>query len=258
MADPTLTVQIVTKNESLNIAEAVFSARFADEVLVLDSGSSDGTVELARAAGARVVSTDWPGYGPQQNRGIDLASGSWVFSLDADERISPALAAEVRAVIQSAQYDGFDVPRRSKFVTRFMKHSGWWPDRTRRLVRKGRGQFTSHEIHANLQIDGRVGHLQSPIVHYSYRDIASVLEKLNRYSSGSARDLYARQKRSSLRAAIGHGLWAFFRTYFLQLGILDRGEGFMLAVFNAEASYYKHLKLAELGRQKSSGGPCAG
>lgn len=255
MAEPTLTVYIVAKNEARNIAEAVASSRFADEVLVLDSGSSDGTGELARQAGARVIETDWPGYGPQQNRAIELASGSWVFSLDADERISDELAREIRSAIRAANHDGFDVPRRSLFLTRFMKHSGWWPDRTRRLVRKGKGRFTEEEIHASLQVDGSVGHLQQPIIHYSYTDLESVLEKLNRYSSGSARDLSKRGKASSLSKAIVHGAWAFLRTYVFQLGLADGREGFILAVFNAEASYYKHLKLAQVSGRRSARDP---
>ena len=250
-AAPTLTVVIVAKNEIANIADAVASARFADEVLVLDSGSSDGTQEAARAGGARVVDTDWIGYGQQQNRGIDLATGDWIFSLDADERIPEELAAEIRATIARGDHDGYDVPRRSLFVSRFMSHSGWWPDRTRRLMRRGRGRFTEHLIHANLRIDGTVGHLRNPLVHYSYRDLNSVLEKMNRYSTGSAYDLHQRGRRATLGSAIRHGLWAFFRTYVLKAGFLDGAEGFMVAVVNGESSYYKHLKLRELrlGRQ---------
>ncbi len=243
---PTLTVIIVARNERLNIRDCVRSASFADEVIVLDSGSTDSTAELAHEAGARVVVTDWPGYGPQQNRGIDLARGDWVFSLDADERIDSELAAAIRAAIASEQHSGYDVPRRSLFITRFLRHSGWWPDRTRRLVRRGKGRFSTHEIHANLEIDGSVGHLQPPLIHYSYRDLTSVLDKMNRYSSGSARDLAASGKRGSLTSAIAHGLWAFIRTYIFRLGVLDGAEGFMVAVVNAETSYYKHLKLAEL------------
>lgn len=252
---PTLTVCIVARNEAANIAECVRSAGFADEVLVLDSGSNDRTAEIARDAGARVEITDWPGYGPQQNRGIDMARGDWVFSLDADERITAELAEEIRAALARAEYDGYDVPRRSLFLTRFMRHSGWWPDRTRRLVRRDRGRFTTHEIHANLQVDGRVGNLTAPIVHYSYRDLSSVLEKMNRYSSGSARDLHRQGRSGSLGSAIAHGFWAFVRTYVLKLGVLDGAEGFMVAVVNAETSYYKHLKLAEIGRQQAGGSP---
>jgi glycosyltransferase involved in cell wall biosynthesis len=243
---PQLSVIVVARNEALNIADCVLSAAFAGEVLVLDSGSSDGTADLARAAGARVMVTDWPGYGPQQNRAIDACSGEWIFSLDADERISPELAQELARVLAQPSHQVYDVPRSSLYLTRFMRHSGWWPDRTRRLFRRGSARFTGHLIHANLQTEKLVGSLEHPIIHYSFRDLHGVVEKMNRYSSGTARDLDARGKRGSLGSAVAHGLWAFIRTYFVQLGFLDGPIGFVLAVSNAEGVYYKYLKLAEL------------
>jgi glycosyltransferase involved in cell wall biosynthesis len=246
---PTLSIIIVTKNEALNIAECIKSASFADEILVLDSGSSDQTVKLAKDAGARVIETDWPGYGPQQNRAIEASKGEWIYSLDADERITAELAAEIRQVMIDEKFMVFDVPRSSLFVTKFMKHSGWWPDRTRRLFKRGMAKFTTHEIHANLSSTNPVGHLKAHMVHYSYRNLHDVLEKMNRYSSGGARDLNARGRESSLISAIGHGLWSFIRTYFIKLGFLDGAEGFIVAVLNAESSYYKHLKLTYLKKQ---------
>lgn len=240
---PSLSIVIVAKNEAANIAECVRSARFADEVIVLDSGSTDGTAELARAEGAQVLVTDWPGYGPQNNRGIDQANGDWFFSLDADERITPALAAEIRAAIEDAQVDGFRVPRVSMYCGRFMQHGGWRPDYTRRLARRGKGRFTEHFLHANLQVQGPVGTLREPIVHYSFRTMEAVLEKLNRYSTASARDMTTAGRKGSLGRAVAHGLWAFFRTYVLRLGFLDGRWGFMLAVSNAEGTYYRYIKL---------------
>jgi glycosyltransferase involved in cell wall biosynthesis len=240
---------IATKNEALNIVDCVKSAAFADEVLLIDSGSSDQTVKLAIEAGAKVIETDWPGYGPQQNRAIEASIGDWIYSLDADERITPELATEIRQAIFAGNFLIFDVPRRSLFVTKFMQHSGWWPDRTRRLFKRGEAKFTTHEIHANLSSQHPVGHLNAHMVHYSYRNLHDVLEKMNRYSSGSARDLDVRGKHSSLLSAIGHGSWSFIRTYFIKLGFLDGAEGFILAVVNAESSYYKHLKLAYLKKQ---------
>ena len=239
----TLSIVIVAKNEAVNIAECVRSARFADEVIVLDSGSTDGTPELARSEGARVAVTDWPGYGPQVNRGIDMAGGDWIFSLDADERISPELAAEIRRAIGRDDVDGFRVPRTSMYCGRFIRHSGWSPDYTWRLLRKGRGRFTEHFLHAHLEIFGRTGTLAEPIIHYSYRTLEEVLEKLNRYSSANARDMTAAGRTGSLGRAVAHGLWAFFRTYVLRLGFLDGRWGFMLAVSNAEGTYYRYLKL---------------
>lgn len=238
-----LSIIIVAKNEALNIPDCVRSARFADEVIVLDSGSSDGTAELARAEGATVVVTDWPGYGPQNNRGIGLATGDWFFSLDADERITPALAAEVRAAIGRDDVNGFRVPRTSMYCGRFMKHGGWRPDYTWRLARRGAASFTPHFLHAHLQVQGATGTLREPIVHYSYRSMEAVLEKLDRYSSASARDMTAAGRKGSLGRAVAHGLWAFFRTYVLRLGFLDGRWGFMLAVSNAEGTYYRYVKL---------------
>src|SRR3954453_3380452 len=144
-----LSIIIVARNEAINIADCVRSARFADEVIVLDSGSTDGTPELARAEGAQVVVTDWPGYGPQNNRGIDRARGDWIFSLDADERISPQLAAEIRRAIERGDVDGFRVPRTSMYCGRFIRHGSWSPDYTWRLVRRGKGRFTEHFLHAH-------------------------------------------------------------------------------------------------------------
>jgi glycosyltransferase involved in cell wall biosynthesis len=244
-----LSIVIVTKNEELNIVDCINSASFADEVLVLDSGSTDLTVRLATSVGAKVIETDWPGYGPQQNRGIEASTGDWIYSLDADERITPALANEIRAAIDKEKTFVFDVPRSSLFVTKFMRHSGWWPDRTRRLFKRGYAKFTEHEIHANLSSIYPVGHLGEHMIHYSYRNLHDVLEKMNRYSSGSARDLSARGKHSSLVGAVSHGVWSFFRTYFIKLGFLDGSEGFILAVLNAESSYYKHLKLSYLDKK---------
>lgn len=238
-----LTIIIVAKNEAINIAECVRSARFADEIIVLDSGSTDGTPDLARTEGATVVTTDWPGYGPQNNRGIDLATGDWFFTLDADERIGPELAGEIREAMERTDVNGFRVPRTSMFCGRFMKHGGWSPDYTWRLARRGKARFTGHFLHAHLQVEGPTGTLRRPMVHYSYRSMEAVLEKLNRYSSAGARDMTTGGRRGSLGRAIGHGLWAFLRTYVLRLGFLDGRWGFMLAVANAEGTYYRYVKL---------------
>ena len=242
-ASHTLTVVIVAKNEARNIAECVASASFADEVVVLDSGSTDRTAALAAKAGAQVVQTDWPGYGPQVARGFSIATSAWVLSLDADERITEALRAEVLAAIRSGAFDGYRIPRRSEFCGRFIRHSGWRPDHTLRLGRRQLSGFTGHFLHAHMTVEGRIGALQSDLVHFSYPDIHDVLEKLDRYSSGNARDMRAAGRSGGVGKAFMHGLFAFVRTYFLRLGFLDGGHGLMLAVYNAEYTYYKYIKL---------------
>ena len=239
----TLTAVIVAKNEARNIAECIACVGFADEVLVLDSGSVDGTAEQAQKAGARVVRTDWPGYGPQVARGFELAQGDWVLSVDADERVGPALQAEVRAAIASGAHDGYRIPRISEFCGRFITHSGWRPDHTLRLGRRAVSGFTDHFLHAHMTVAGSVADLREPLLHYSYPDLHDVLEKLDRYSTGHARDMHARGKSGSLRKALAHGLFAFIRTYVVRRGFLDGRHGLMLAIYNAEYTYYKYLKL---------------
>ncbi len=239
----TLTIVIVAKNEARNIVDCVASASFADEVLVLDSNSTDNTPVLAEQAGARVIKTDWPGYGPQVARGFSLASGKWVLSLDADERISDALRAEVLAAIASGSHDGWRIPRLSEFCGKFIHHSGWRPDHTLRLGRREVSGFTDHFLHAHMTVKGRIGELQSNVIHYSYPDIHDVLEKLDRYSSGHARDMLSHGKSASVPRALLHGVFAFVRTYFFRLGFLDGQHGLMLAVYNAEYTYYKYIKL---------------
>jgi glycosyltransferase involved in cell wall biosynthesis len=248
MSDPSrrpclLSVVIVARDEAHNIADCVASASFADEVLVLDSGSRDDTVALAQAAGARVVCTDWPGYGPQVARGFSMATGEWVLSLDADERVTPALRAEIERAIAVPGCDGYRLPRLSEFCGRFIRHSGWRPDYTLRLGRREKAGFTDHFLHAHMTVQGRLGDLRHPLIHYSYPDLGDVLEKLDRYSTGHARDMLARGREGSLSRALLAGLFAFVRTYVLRLGFLDGRHGLMLAIFNAEYTYYKYLKL---------------
>lgn len=240
---PTLSIVVVAKNEAARIGDCLASAAFADEVLVLDSGSSDRTPEIARAAGATVVATDWPGYGPQVARGFAMATGDWVLSLDADERIPPALRREIEAAIASGRHDGWRIPRWSAFCGRFLHHGGWRPDRTLRLGRRAKAGFTDHFLHAHMTVAGSVGDLDASLVHLSYPDLHDVLEKLDRYSSGSARDMQSRGRRGGLGRALGHGLAAFARTYVIKLGFLDGRHGLMLAIYNAEYAYYKYLKL---------------
>ncbi len=238
-----LAVVIVAKNEAARIAECVASARFASEVLVLDSGSTDRTAEIAEAAGARVIVTDWPGYGPQVARGFSMANSDWVLSLDADERIPAALQAEIVEAIASDAFDGYRLPRWSEFCGRVLHHGGWRPDRTLRLGRRAKSGFTDAFLHAHMTVDGRVGDLAASLVHLSYPDVHDVLEKLDRYSSGSARDMQASGRTGSLAKALAHGLFAFVRTYLLKLGFLDGRHGLMLAIYNAEYAYYKYVKL---------------
>jgi glycosyltransferase involved in cell wall biosynthesis len=239
-----LSVIVITKNEEAMLARCLQSVRFADEIVVVDSGSTDRTVDIARECGARVVVTeDWPGFGPQKNRALDLAGGEWVLSLDADEWVEPPLADELRACIASSDGpDAYELPRSSSFCGREMRHSGWWPDHILRLFRRGTARFSEDIVHERVVASGPVGRLTQPLRHESFVTLHEVVDKMNRYSTGGAEMRVRRGKGGSVSGAVFHGLWAFLRTYVFRAGFLDGREGFVLAVANAEGTYYRYLK----------------
>jgi len=246
---PRLSVVLITRNEIRNIGACLRSVAFADEVIVVDSGSTDGTIEAARAAGARVeVRTDWPGFGPQKNRALDLATGDWVFSIDADEQVTPELAQGLREAMHSGQYDAWYVNRRSNYCGQYMAHSGWYPDRVLRLFRRGSARFSQDIVHERVVCDGPAGRIAGDLLHDSMPHFESVLDKLDRYSTAGALALMQKGVKGSLGKALGHGWWAFMRTYFVKLGFLDGRLGLALALSNAEGTYYRYMKLWLLQR----------
>lgn len=236
-------VIIITKNEAANIRACLESVVWAAEIIVVDSGSTDDTVAIAREFTSQVYIHDWPGFGAQKNRALGYATNEWVLSIDADERVTPELRAEMEAALAKPQADAYEIPRSSSFCGRFMHHSGWHPDYVLRLFRRKKGRFSDALVHESVQIQGNVARLKQPLLHYSYRDFEDVLSKLNSYSSAASLMLQRQKKKGGLAQAVLHGLWAFFRTYFLRAGFLDGREGFMLAVMNAENSYYRYIKL---------------
>ena len=245
-----LSVIVVAMNEAHDIRDCIESVRgLATETIVFDSGSTDGTPELCRSLGARVFETDWPGDGPQKNRALAVAEGDWVLCLDADERVSDELRAEITHLLEhGSQHAAFSTPRRSSFCGRFMKHSGWWPDRIERLFRRGNAQFTNVRTHTHLEIDGTVGRFDGPIIHIAITELEEALDKANSYSTSGALTMAEKGIRSSLGKAILKGWWAFIRTYVIKLGFLDGSQGFMLSVTNAEGTYYRYAKLALMNR----------
>jgi glycosyltransferase involved in cell wall biosynthesis len=242
---PGISAIIIVRDNERMIARCIESVRWADEIIVVDSGSSDRTSEICRSLGVQFhVTADWPGHGPQKNRALDRATCDWVLSLDSDEWITPALRAEiVRAVAEPHARNGYEMPRRSSFCGRAMHHSGWWPDYVLRLFRRAHGRFTDDVIHERLVVAGTVGRLREPIMHEAIIDLDQMVAKMNAYSTSSAQMRLSRGGRAGLATAVLHGAWTFFRTYVLRAGFLDGREGFMLAVANAEGSYYRYLKL---------------
>ena len=243
-----LSVILITKNEEANLKDCLESVSFADEIIVVDSQSSDKTQEIARSFGAKLeITSDWPGFGPQKNRALNLATKEWVLSIDADERVTPELKQEILATIASANAaDCYAIPRSSWYCGRFMKHSGWYPDYVDRLFKRGSAKFSDHLVHERLLPNGSSGKLKNHFLHYSYRNFSQVLKKVDVYSSAAAQQAFKQGKKGGLGEALIHGFWAFFRTYVLRRGFLDGKHGLALAISNAATSYYKYLKLWQL------------
>lgn len=249
-----LSVIIITKNEASNIHACLESVAWADEIIVVDSGSNDNTVEICRqfAAHVQVLVHDWPGFGAQKNRALGYATNAWVFSIDADERVTPELRGAIEAVLRD---DGdtcaaYRVSRLSSYCGRFMRYSGWYPDHIVRLFKRDAAHFSDAAVHESIEVNGSTGLLNGELLHYSYANLEQTLDKLNSYSTAAARMQQQQGKRGGLATAIGHGLWSFIRTYVLRGGFLDGREGFMLAILNAEHSYYRYLKLMLLNEPR--------
>jgi glycosyltransferase involved in cell wall biosynthesis len=241
---PTVSVIVITRNEAANIADCLASVAFCDQRIVVDCGSEDDTAALARQSGARVEMHDFVGFGAQKNFALSLATGDWVLSVDADERVSPVLAAEIKAAIAGADRNvaGYEMPRLSRFCGRPMRHSGWYPDHVLRLFRRGRARFTDDLVHERVVCDGPLGRLSAPLDHEPVRRLEDALSRMDRYSTAGARMLVESNRRVSFHTGIVRGLWAFVRTYVLRAGFLDGSEGFLLAVANAEGTYYRYMK----------------
>ena len=241
-----LGVAIITKNAAARLAQCLDALAFADEIVVVDSGSSDNTLEIARSRGARVIERlDWPGFGPQKNRALDALGTDWILSIDADEVVSPELAASIRAAIAAPQADVYALDRLSSFCGAWIHHGGWYPDWLPRLFKRGAARFSDDLVHERLVFDAPARRLAGKLLHYSYEDFDAVLRKLDAYSSAGAKQRAAAGKRGGFGKALARGAWAFVRTWVLRAGFLDGRAGFMIAVFNAETVYYRFLKLGQ-------------
>ncbi len=241
-----LSLIIIAKNEESQISKFLESVKWVDEIIVLDSGSTDKTVSICKEFTPHVFETDWQGFGIQKQRALEKATGDWVLSMDADEIISPQLRAEIEHAINQNQFDAFLLPRLSSYCGKFIKHGGWYPDYILRLFRREIARFTDDIIHEHAVVEGKIGKLTAPILHESYSDFSEVLEKVNSYSTLQAQKLASHDVKSSLSKAIFRALWKFIQTYFVKAGFLDGMHGLMLAISSAEGVYYKYLKLLEL------------
>ncbi|MGH8541186.1 MAG: glycosyltransferase family 2 protein [Stenotrophobium sp.] len=248
-AHPHISAVLITKNAGARLHECLDSLKWAGEIVVLDSGSSDNTEAICAAFHARFsVESDWPGFGIQKNRALALATGDWVFSIDADEICTPELRAEIQDAVSRGDAEAYALPRLSNFCGHWMRHGGWWPDHVTRLFRRNAASFSDDVVHERLIVEGRTGLLKNHLLHYTYDTLDQALEKMNRYSTLGAEQAFRRGKRASLLTAWLRGGWAFLRTYFLRAGFLDGTAGYVLARYNAQGTYYKYLKLRYLGK----------
>jgi glycosyltransferase involved in cell wall biosynthesis len=238
---------IIAFNEAEKIAAAVKSVLWADEVLLVDSYSTDGTTEIAESLGARVVHIPFNGYGNLRNEALALIRREWVFSLDADERCTQALAEEIRAVIGDVHAgDVFFVPRKNYFMGRWIKHSGWYPNyRQPQLFRLGKMRYDSLPVHEGyiLYTDRSPSYLKNHVYQFPFKDVGEVLRKADKYSTLGAKKIDTR--RVSVSIALAHGLWAFLKHYIFKLGFLDGAPGFIIAVGNFEGTFYRYVKALE-------------
>ena len=250
---------IIAFNEELNVGDAIRSVAWADEILVVDSESTDRTREIAEGLGAKVVVRPWPGFAAQKQFAVESAENDWVLSLDADERVTEELRTEIQAVMGEAPtFDGYSVPRRSVYLGRRIRGGGWYPDRQLRLFNRTKGRWNGRIIHESYEMepDARVGKLNGDLLHYSVESPRHHSRMITeRYAPLGARQMLAEGKRTSpLRAAIS-GLSTFIRTYFLKLGFLDGFPGLLIAYFAAHNSFLKHLILLELQASRQAPQP---
>jgi glycosyltransferase involved in cell wall biosynthesis len=244
---PGLSVTIITRNEADHIAAAIASAAWADEVIVVDCGSDDETVALARSAGARVATRAWTGWIDQKNFAAGLAVNDWIFSLDADERIPPALASEVRALLATEPaHRGYRVPRVTFHLGRWIRTTDFYPDFQTRLYDRRAARWRGGYVHESVGVDGPSGQLAHELEHYSYRDLSEHLERINHYTTLAARQMHESGRRATALHLLMHPPAAFLRNYILRRGFLDGAVGLTLSAVNAYSVFLKFAKLLEM------------
>ena len=252
----TLAALVITFDEEDRIADCLASVAFADEILVVDSGSTDRTVAIAHASGARVIVRDWPGYAAQKNYASEQVAADWILSVDADERVTPELAREIRALIAAAPATlaGASMPRRTWYLGRWIRRGGWYPDRKIRLARRGRGRWEGESVHERFVIDGTVAPLSGDLLHYTYRNIADHLRTIDRFTTEAARGMEAQGRTGAGFALLVHPPLKFLKMYLLKAGFLEGLPGFIVAVLGSYYVFLKYAKLWELQRTKGARG----
>ncbi|MGM9571619.1 MAG: glycosyltransferase family 2 protein [bacterium] len=241
---------VLTYNEEDRIADCLKSLSFADEIIVVDSGSTDGTLEIVRQYTPYIFNQPWLGFSGQRNFGLQKCHGEWILLLDADERIESGLALEIKEKLShNTEYSAFYLPRKAMFLGKWIKHAGWYPDYVCRLIKNGAGYY-ENLVHENLVISGKAGRMKGAIVHFGHRNMNHFIEKMNQYTSLGAEGMAEKGRKAGITACLFRPLWAFFRMYILKRGFLDGTEGFVVSTYHAYNVFLKYAKLWEYNHVK--------
>lgn len=246
-----ISATIITLNEERNLPRAIESLRCADEIVVVDNGSIDRTVEIAHKFGARVIETEWRGYAAQKNFAAEQAAHPWILSLDADEALSESLEADIWLLKKNGpRYDAYTMPRMAQYLGKWILHSGWYPDRKIRLYHREKARWVGEYVHESVVAEGTVGDLDSALLHYTCSSISEHLKTMDRYTTLAAEELVARGKRISTWRLLADPPWTFFRTYFLQRGFLDGQEGMAIAYMAGMYNFLKYAKARNMSPRR--------
>jgi glycosyltransferase involved in cell wall biosynthesis len=238
-----ISATIITYNEERNVPRAIESLRCADEIVVVDSGSSDRTLELAEKLGARVVESPWAGYTKQKNFAAEQAANDWILSLDADESLSEALEGEIWQLKKNGpEFDAYTMPRMAQYLGRWIRHSGWYPDLKVRLYDRRKAQWEGDFVHETVRVNGRTGELHSNLLHFTCESLSEHLKTMDRYTTLAAEQLLATGEKVTWGRLLFEPPWTFFNTYVLKLGFLDGMEGLTIANMAALYNYVKYAK----------------
>ncbi len=248
-----ISVAIITLNEERNIRACLESVKWADEIVVCDSGSTDRTLAIAAEYGARTFQDPWQGFAAHKNLAVERTQHPWVFVLDADERVTPALQREIEAVLADPGAPGYLVPRRSYFLGQWIRRCGWYPDETIRLFRRDRGRFAERNVHEAVAVEGRVERLSAPLEHFTYDSISAFLQRMDRYSTLAAEELHRAGRSARLADLLGRPVWTFLRMWLLQSGWREGWRGIVLSGLYAGYAFSKYAKLWELTRTARDG-----
>ena len=249
-----ITVAIITKDEERNIRDCLDSVKWADEILVVDNGSTDRTLSICEEYGARIFQEEWKGYSGQKNSAVEKAGNEWVLNLDADERVSPELRQEMQKSLEENRgVDGYWIPRKNFFLGQWIRYCGWYPDLNLRLFRKSRGRFGERAVHERVEVEGKTATLTHPLIHKTYQSLSDFFVRMDRYSTLAAQEMHRARRKFRRMDVVFRPPFTFLQMYLLRAGFLEGYLGFVLSVLYSYYSFAKYIKLKELPKSEKSG-----